>query len=410
VADALRHAFVTHGVCLIYYGDNGSGQKNKHLDHPLTGIFSRLDVRHETGIPRNSQGRGLMERAHQSILIRAARGLATYSGKDMDKDARNEVFRITRKEIKDAGVSRTLPSWRQFLDAVAAAIAEYNATPHSALPKFTDAEGRLRHYSPDEYWALRAGENPVLEVLAPDEAQDYFRPHRVATVRRCVIRLFNNEYFASALKDLHDEQVQVGFDIHDASSVLVRDLDGRFICEAKWDGNKHDYFPVSVVEQQQEKRMRGRLARVDAKRDEILAEGNARPALEHQPAQSIPVLVPPVQQAAELPPDLKAFKALQDARRAAELAAEPAPEPEQHATVVELMSMSPEGRFNRWLSLSQRFQQGEHLYELDENPRLRMFLVSYPQSIEGKVMIGRYEASKKAECVTAGTATHSYSV
>lgn len=86
ISDAMRHAIETNGVPLFYYSDNGGGQKNKTLDAPVTGMFPRLGIGHETGIPGNAQGRGIIERAHQTILIRIARKFPTFNGGSADRD------------------------------------------------------------------------------------------------------------------------------------------------------------------------------------------------------------------------------------------------------------------------------------------------------------------------------------
>jgi putative transposase len=56
VSDALRDGMVKHGIPAMYYSDNGSGQTNKALDAPLTGILPRVGTHHETGIAGNPQG------------------------------------------------------------------------------------------------------------------------------------------------------------------------------------------------------------------------------------------------------------------------------------------------------------------------------------------------------------------
>ncbi|HAM2511549.1 TPA: transposase, partial [Escherichia coli] len=67
VADALRYGMAQHGIPLIYYSDNGGGEKNRVLDADITGILPRLGVEHHTGIPGNPQGRGVIERANKGI-------------------------------------------------------------------------------------------------------------------------------------------------------------------------------------------------------------------------------------------------------------------------------------------------------------------------------------------------------
>lgn len=58
-------------------------------------------------------------------------------------------------------------------------------------------------------------------------------------------------------------------------------MDGSYICDAIWNGNKVDAFPKAVIEQQQEKRARGRIARATQKIEE--AKRELTPAITQKP-------------------------------------------------------------------------------------------------------------------------------
>lgn len=79
----------------------------------------------------------------------------------------------------------------------------------------------------------------------------------------------------------------VSYDIHNADHVWARTLDGRFICEARWDGHKTSYFPVPVAEQARQRRVEGKKRRLAAHLDTAEAELR-QPLLEHQPAIPMP--------------------------------------------------------------------------------------------------------------------------
>ncbi|HCL8905916.1 TPA: Mu transposase C-terminal domain-containing protein, partial [Escherichia coli] len=91
-------------------------------------------------------------------------------------------------------------------------------------------------------------------MLSPEELHEMFRPESICTVRRGEVVLFRNIYFSTELAAEHGNEVRVCYDIHDANSVIVRRMDGSYICDAIWNGNKVDAFPKAVIEQQQEKR------------------------------------------------------------------------------------------------------------------------------------------------------------
>lgn len=86
VADAIRHGVENHGIPAIYYSDNGGGEKNWTLDGEITGILPRLGINHQTGIPGNPQGRGIIERVNQTIALRIARQFDTYHGTGADPE------------------------------------------------------------------------------------------------------------------------------------------------------------------------------------------------------------------------------------------------------------------------------------------------------------------------------------
>ncbi|WP_319778415.1 Mu transposase C-terminal domain-containing protein [Maridesulfovibrio sp.] len=271
VADAIRMSVVDHGICAIFYVDNGSGFKNAMLDSPGMGMLARLGVSKEHSLPYASQARGLIER-FQRELIRNARRMPGYCGMDMDKEAAQLVRKKALKEIKATGTTRLFPTWEQFMEMMNTLVAAYNDRPHSSLPKLTDSStGKKRNQSPNERWAALEAK---AEIIIPDESEvaDLFRPYEVRTVSRCEINLYSNRYFSKGLEDYHKQEVQVGYDIHDASRVWVRDLDGRFICEAGFEANSADYFPMPVVEQAREKRAQGRKKRLQVHMDEVDAE------------------------------------------------------------------------------------------------------------------------------------------
>jgi putative transposase len=292
VADALRMAAETHGVPAIYYADRGSGQKNKAWDDPLTGMMSRMGTERKFSIPRNSQARGTIEVFHKH-LIAAARTLPTYIGADMDKDASNKIHKLTRKDIKAIGTSRLLPPWSEFRAWMTAVIADYNDRPHTKLPRIVDPiTGKRRHQTPAEAWVAEIAAGAELFPLTGDEADDLFRPYETRKVSRGLVRILAGEYYLKALEAYHDDEVMVGYSIQDNAQVWVRTLEGRLIGVAKLDGHAAPYFPADTVnaartvrEKKARERAKDRLARIDVKHLEVLAELNGgAPLIEHQPA------------------------------------------------------------------------------------------------------------------------------
>ena len=168
-----------------------------------------------------------------------------------------------------------LPSWPQFLNDVAACLDAYNKRAHSSLPKTSDG----LHYCPRDYYAARmAAENLTAELLSEAELDMMFRPQEIRKVQRGWLDLFNNQYFSADLAAYNKDEVRVAYDLDDAESVLVYDMDGRFLCKAILNGNKRAAFPITVRDQLAEKRAKGRIKR--AENVIRLAEAEKNPALE----------------------------------------------------------------------------------------------------------------------------------
>ncbi|HAZ3610180.1 TPA: transposase, partial [Escherichia coli] len=289
VADALRHGMSQHGIPLIYYSDNGGGEKNRVLDADITGILPRLGVEHHTGIPGNPQGRGVIERANKGIPKDVALSFQTYCSKNADKETVMMQQRITQSAIKATHKGKELtkrqvkamgevPTFEQLMAAIELEVKRYNNRPHSSLPRKEDGE----HYSPAAYRRKLIKEQKAeIDMLSPEELHEMFRPESICTVRRGEVVLFRNIYFSTELAAEHGNEVRVCYDIHDANSVIVRRMDGSYICDAIWNGNKVDAFPKAVIEQQQEKRVRGRIARATQKIEE--AKRELTPAITQKP-------------------------------------------------------------------------------------------------------------------------------
>jgi putative transposase len=304
VTEALRLSCSSHGIPAIFYTDRGAGYRNKTFDGKRTtdadpaGLMARLGITKMHALPYNSQAKGLVERFNAQ-WNRLARQLPSYIGVDMDKEAGGRVHKITRKDIKEFGSSRLLPTWAEFLTLCEALIAEYNDTPHQGLPRIEDAAtGRLRHLSPNEAWAqhVAAGFQPIL--IDPADEDDLWRPYETRIARRALVEWNTNQYFHMDLERYHGERVMVGYDLRQAERVWVREFDratgepGKLICVATFSGNKVGYIPKTMEQAALEKRMQGQHKRVDAKTRAIDAQITAPYQIEHNPGLPIDIGLP----------------------------------------------------------------------------------------------------------------------
>lgn len=283
VVDALRQACERRGIPAIFYTDRGPGYRNAAMDGPLTGFLGRAGITAMRALPYNSQAKGVVERLNQ-LYTGAAKRLPTYIGKDMDKEGKLLVHKATRRELKQVGASRILPSWADFLALIDAEIEAYNNRPHSSLPKMRDAQiARTRHMTPAELWAAKTVDfEPVLPE--PGEVADMWRPYVKRRTRRALVEWLGNSYFAPALEALDGQDIVVGYDIHDASRVWCREIGevdgtlqpGRLIAIAAFNGHVTRYVPLSYEQAAMERRAKGRVGRLQAKLDVVQQE--LRPA------------------------------------------------------------------------------------------------------------------------------------
>jgi putative transposase len=286
VADAIRYGIERHGRPLGYYSDNGAGETNKMLDAPLTGILPRLGIHHETGIPGNPQGRGIIERLNKVIPVKIARKFQTFYGAGADKEttrkmlvginsASNALAQGKELNARQQADIKKLPSWNQLLDAIEEVVDWYNNQhEHSSLPQKPNG----KHYTPAEYRRyLIERDNVELSFLSDIELRDAFLPQITRTVKRGWISAFNYDYSALELADYDGQEVIVGYDIHNASRVTVRKMDGTFICFAILNGNTRDAFPKPFIEKLKEQRVKGMRKRAEQKI--ALAEAELRPVL-----------------------------------------------------------------------------------------------------------------------------------
>ncbi len=283
VADAYRFAMKHFGKPLFVYSDNGGGETNKTLDADVTGIFSRLGIEHPTSIPGRPQSRGIIERLNKGVPRRVAMQFDTFSGDSADREHARITSRAIQSAVKAQENGRELtpvqraalgklPSWQQLLDAIALEVDVYNNShEHRELPKRNG-----RHMTPAAYRrTVLETEGDDIEYLTDVELREAFMPEMVRTAQRGWLRLFNNDYFSEELIQVDSEEVRVAFDIHDPQSVIVRRMDGSYVCTAIWNGNKRAAIPVSAMDVAVEKRRQRRLNRVEDKRQEIEAEGRS---------------------------------------------------------------------------------------------------------------------------------------
>lgn len=348
--DTLRDGVSRVGMYKILYVDNGSGFDNAVVYE----VNDRLGGTITHSLPYNSQGRGVIERPHKTILVRLSKTYDSYIGADMDKEAATRVHRLSRKELATGIQPRQIPTFETFFADLQNALDEYNHNPHRGLPKIRDLEsGRMRHQSPMESWksALADGWEPL--KAEADIVATLARPQVVRTTHRAEVRFGGGIYFLPELEQLHGQEVSVAYDFRDASRVWVHTFDGELIGEARLNGNASPAMPQSQLDKAGEKREKGQLARLVKKAKTITG-------------QDVELrVVPKEAQAAEL-----SAEALESARQYAALTME------RQAAAFEVPDNAM-ARYDLWQQLDARLQAGESL--TDDESRWH---TSYPRHLD----------------------------
>ncbi|KTG26362.1 transposase [Idiomarina sp. WRN-38] len=257
--DALRDAVSRVGMFNLFYVDNGSGFDNATVYE----VVDRLGGSITHSLPYNSQARGVIERAHQTILVKLAKEMPSFIGADMDKEAATKAHKLSRRDIKQGLKPAFIPTFQEFFEHLNDALDVYNHRPHKGLPKVRDLDsGKLRHQSPMEAWKSAEAEGFEALTAPSDVVASLMRPQEVRKTNRGEVRINGGVYFMDALRDFHSEEIRVAWDYRDTGCVGIFTLDGEYLGDAQLDGNATPAMPASMIERAAEKREKGQLNRL----------------------------------------------------------------------------------------------------------------------------------------------------
>lgn len=237
--------------------DPGSGYRAKMITDETVGMLERASISHMEALPGNWRGKGLIEGHFNWFEERLGKRFHTYCGHART----DEYLRHLSEKVKRGLI--VLPTYDQYRDAIAQHYHEYNHHPQKGL-------GGI---SPADLWGELA---PVAPAMSVDELTVVRESRKVRYQR---VEVYNYKYGHAALGRYEGQTVFIDIDFHDASSVVIRDPQGRFICQAE-QVTKQPWLPASRLEQLAQKRADGQLKRLEKKADEV--RKRARPTIDHE--------------------------------------------------------------------------------------------------------------------------------
>jgi putative transposase len=243
---SLSKSIVHHDHVPAYiHVDPGSGFKNRLISSDEVNSFcARMSIEFMAALPGNAKGKGLTEGLFKHFEEKVGKRFETYCGHERTDDfLRHLSAKVERGEI-------VLPSLDEYVAAIAAWVERYN----------NRAQKRLG-CAPAELWAQL--ERTPVEL----PGQAIIRPSESRTVRRWRVQLHGRTYEHAELAAYNGRQVNVEYDLHDDRVVWIRDMAGRFICEAGI-VERVPWMPVSRIEEGKRKRLKGQLARKQRAIDE----------------------------------------------------------------------------------------------------------------------------------------------
>jgi putative transposase len=236
-----------HVPCFLYV-DNGSGHKNRLMSDELTGFYARAGIQQIIhAIPGNPHGKGWIERFFRSMRDDFLKlwHPEFYCGPDMAPEALNK----TARECKAGRL--TPPSLAEFSAAFNDWIARYVSRPH-----------------PEDASVTRAGVWAGLVPIPPSMSVTELKRQAVTLkVARGMLRQGKREYRHADLLAFNGRDVTLEYDLMNDAVAVVRDLSGRWICDAHL-VKAMDAIAPNRAEEKRVARAADALKRLEKKMDE----------------------------------------------------------------------------------------------------------------------------------------------
>jgi putative transposase len=261
---SLSHALLSHDhVMAMLHVDPGSGFKNKMIIDAVAGFAPRIGLRPEdvmTALPGNARGKGDIEGWFRWFEEKHGKFQPSYHGPEVPQ----EFLRRLTKRIEQGEMY--VPAWDEALAGIAKYVRAYNERNQRAL---TDANGRSNR-SPAALWETL--ERHPVHI----PASALMRPREIRKARSYRVQMFNRVYEAAALAAFEGRDVQVEYDLHNDTAVLLYDLKGRLIGTAEKVDAK-PWIDGGRIADLERRRLDGQVRRLQQRQE--LLEAMARPAI-----------------------------------------------------------------------------------------------------------------------------------
>lgn len=244
--NSLSRALADHNhVPTSIHVDPGSGFANRLMLDELAGWLSRAGINFMPTLPGNARGKGLVEGWFRHFEERCGKRFPTYCG----AGARNELLRRLSSNVQQGLLK--LPTLRQYCDAIADYVEQYNAGRH---PNEKGSRAQI--------WA-RLERTPISAAAA----ESLTRPAERRTVRRWTVTLHGRQYQDPALAAHEGREVLVEYDLRRDARAWVRDLSGALVCEAAL-VHRRPWLTDSHIEDLQRNRLAGQIKRLELAAEE----------------------------------------------------------------------------------------------------------------------------------------------
>jgi putative transposase len=207
----------------VVYDDNGRAFNANYFTNTddienIVSLFDRLGIKTINAIPYHGQSKTI-ERFFRTFA-ELERMMPTYCGTSIElQPPRMNRGEKLHNKLYDKMITGTSMNIFQAHQVIAAWFDKYSAR--------IQQEGHLKGKCPAEIF--NAGKGPGVDK---HELTFLMMAHKVTTVYRNGIKMFNTHYWNEALFGQQWDEVLVRYDLLDNDSIFVYDKNGEFICEA----------------------------------------------------------------------------------------------------------------------------------------------------------------------------------